>query len=317
MDLEPIRFAGAPTPMQRCDDLAEAIGLERGQLYFKRDDLTAIAGGGNKARKLEYLCADAIGSGATTLVTGGAAQSNHVRMTAVAAAMTGLGCVAVLRGDPSGAPQGNLVLDNIAGAELVFTGDAYSDDLDDVIVDTAAATDGGYAIPLGGSTPVGCLGYVEAADEIDDQGPADSLVVHATGSGGTHAGLVAGFGDHARVTAVDVGAVREITPKVANLASQTAVLAGRRVPVGSPNVIEGFVGDGYGAKTDATRTAISLALRHAGVVLDPVYSGKAFGGLVHLAGEGRLGSDRPIVFVATGGSPVLFTERYATWVGKR
>lgn len=314
MTVEPLRFAGLPTPLQRCDALAKAIGLEPGRLFIKRDDLTAIAGGGNKARKLEYLCADAIAAGATTLVTGGAAQSNHVRMTAVAAAMNGLRCVAVLGGAEPQVPEGNLVLDRIAGADLVFTGDGYSDDLEQAIAEVAAEAPDRYLVPLGGSSPVGCLGYVEGADEIGQQAPPDSLVVHAEGSGGTHAGLVAGFADHDRVLAVDVGAVSGVAAKVAKLASDTAALAGRPEPVGVPRVAQGFVGRGYGARTDLTREAIGLVLRHAGVLLDPVYSGKAFGGLMSLADQGQI-EDRHIVFVATGGSPALFTDKYRSWVG--
>lgn len=314
MTIQPVRFAGAPTPLQRTDRLAEAIGLRPGQLFIKRDDLTSMGGGGNKARKLEYLCAHAKRQGATALVTGGAAQSNHVRMTAVAAAMTGFDCIAVLGGKEPDNPEGNLVLDQIAGARLVFTGDGYSDDLEAAIAEVCAQAPDRYLIPLGGSSPVGCLGYVEAADEIEADAPSDALVFHADGSGGTHAGLVAGFGNHDRVMAVDVGAVVGLASKVERLAAETALLAGRAEPTGLPRVVEGFVGRAYGARTDLTRDAIKTALRHAGVILDPVYSGKAFGALMSMAASGSF-ADRAVVFVATGGAPALFTDKYRSWVG--
>ncbi|NOX31789.1 MAG: D-cysteine desulfhydrase family protein [Actinobacteria bacterium] len=308
-----VLLSGAPTPIERCDALAEAIGLRRGQLQIKRDDLTKLGVGGNKARKLDYLVADAVERGATTLVTGGAVQSNHVRMTAAAAAVSGLDCVAVLGGQSASVVEGNTLLDVLFGAELVFTGDDYSDDLEVAIEQVAAEREGAYAIPLGGSNAIGALGYVQAADELSNEVPTDALIVHAEGSGGTHAGLVAGFGDHGRVMAVDVGAVRDIANKVTDLAIETAELAGRPKPTGLVQVLDGQVGERYGAPTDAARSAISLVARTAGIVLDPVYSGKAFAGLIQMAASGDL-ADRPVVFVHTGGLPAIFTRRFSNWL---
>ncbi len=307
-----LELAGRPTPLERHDRLAEAIGLLAGQLYVKRDDLTRFAGGGNKARKLDFLLADAMALGHDTVVTGGAVQSNHVRMTAAAAAASGLQCVAVLGGSLPEVPEGNLVLDHLFGAEVVSTGGEYGDDVEGAI-SAVAAERSAYPVPLGGSSPVGALGYVVAADEIDADAPTDALVVHAEGSGGTHAGFVAGFGDHARVTAVDVGAVSGVAEKVTRLAAETAQLAGRSAPTGDVQVLRGHVGERYGAPTDGARAAIRVMARTTGLVLDPVYSGKAFAGLMAEAAAGRL-TDRPIVFVHTGGMPALFTRRFAGWL---
>ena len=306
-------LAGTPTPLDRADRLAEAIGLRPGQLHIKRDDLTKLGVGGNKARKLEFLVADALAQGATTLVTGGAVQSNHVRMTAAAAAVAGLKCVAVLGGQQPATWEGNPVLDLLFGAELVFTGDDYSDDVETAITQVASERVGSYSVPLGGSSAVGALGYVVAADELTAEMDPDALVIHAEGSGGTHAGLVAGFGRHDQVLAVDVGAVRDVATKVTSLAAETARLAGRAVPTGEVQLLTGHVGERYGAPTDAARAAITTAARHAGIVLDPVYSGKAFGGLMHLAATGAL-TDRPVVFIHTGGLPAVFTRRFANWL---
>ena len=305
------RLAGTPTPLERHDRLAEEIGLTAGALWIKRDDLTRFAGGGNKARKLEFLLADALEQGHDTVVTGGAVQSNHVRMTAAAAAATGLRCVAVLGGQLSDPPEGNLVLDHLFGAEIVPTGGDYGDDVETAI-SRVAADRSAYPIPLGGSSPVGALGYVVAADELRAEAPADALVVHAEGSGGTHAGLVAGFGDHDAVLAVDVGAVSGVAEKVDHLAAATAELAGRDAPVGTALVLPGHVGERYGAPTEGARAAIRTMARTTGLVLDPVYSGKAFAGLMAEVAAGRV--DRPVVFVHTGGLPALFTRRFAGWI---
>lgn len=304
-------LAGPATPLERHDRLAGAIGLSAGQLWIKRDDLTRLGGGGNKARKLEFLIADALAHGHTTVVTGGAVQSNHVRMTAAAAAVAGLHCVAVLGGSFPSQLEGNPVLDLLFGAEVVSL-DEYGDDVEEAIAEVAVAR-GAYPIPLGGSSPTGALGYVVAADELADEASGDALVVHAEGSGGTHAGLVAGFGDHSRVLAVDVGAVSGVAAKVDRLAVATAELAGRPAPTGSTQLLTGHVGARYGAPTDGAKQAITVVARTAGLVLDPVYSGKAFAGLMAEAAAGRL-ADRSVVFIHTGGLPAVFTRRFANWL---
>ena len=175
------------TPLQPAPRLGATLGFEPGCLWVKRDDLTGLAGGGNKARKLEYLCADALEKGCDTLLTGGAAQSNHARMTAAAAAALGLRCVVVLFGSPPAKVEGNLALDQLLGAEIVWAGDDRpADALGRAAMRLVSRGAKVYEIPLGGSSPVGALGYVACADELVGQAPPGAIVVCADGSGGTH-----------------------------------------------------------------------------------------------------------------------------------
>jgi D-cysteine desulfhydrase len=307
-----VSFAATGTPLQPADRLGAALGLQPGRLWVKRDDLTGLAGGGNKARKLEHLCAHALGEGCDTVVTGGAAQSNHVRMTAAACAALGLRCVAVLAGPPPQIWQGNLVLDHLLGAEVRWADrvDLVAA-LDEEQAQLTAAGRAVYVIPLGGSSPVGALGYVTCADELGKEAPPDALVVCADGSGGTHAGLVAGFGDHERVLGVNVG-FDDLDAKVDELAAATASLAGRPRPSGSIQLDVGQP-EPYGQPTAATRGALELAARCEGLLLDPVYTGRAMAALVTRCRDGRIAGDQPVVFLHTGGLPALFTDRYRAW----
>ena len=308
------------TPLHPADALGHALGFEAGALWVKRDDLTGLAGGGNKARKLEHLVADALSRGADMLVTGGAAQSNHVRMTAAAGRMHGLEVVAVVSGRRPTTLAGNLVLDALFGAELVFGGDDYTDELEQAISDEASrrASAGRrpYEMPLGGSSPVGVLGYIEAATEIDTHAPAGAVVYVACGTGGTAAGLAAGLGDHSRVRAVDVGAVGDVAAAVGGLAMAAAELRGIAVPAGRPVVVAGQVGMGYAAPTAACREAMALAAATEGLVLDPVYTGKAMAGLIADRRAGTLAADQPTVFVHTGGLPGLFAGSWPDWIAE-
>jgi len=307
-----------PTPLQRWDRLGSALGFAPGVLLAKRDDLTGLVGGGNKARKLDHLIAAALSAGADTLVTGGAAQSNHVRMTAAAAAVNGLRCVAVLGGREPEVVEGNLVLDHLLGAELVWVDD---DDLE--AVQAAIVAEGErlrgegrrpHTIPLGGATSTGSLGYVDCADELSPLLPAGTRIYTATGTGGTQAGLAAGLGSHVPIVGVDVGAVRGVQEIVGSLAESTARLAGRPDPTGDPVLDTSQVGDGYGAHTDAAREAIGLLARHEGVLVDPVYSAKALAGLIADRRSGRLDPEAPTVFLHTGGFPSLFQADTVSWL---
>ncbi len=304
-----------PTPCHRLPRLGEALGIA--ELWAKRDDLTSLDVGGNKARKLEYLCAAAHDAGCDVLVTGGATQSNHCRMTAAAATVAGLDAVLVLGGEPPATAEGNVVLDRLFGAELRFQGRVDPARLEQLIIDTCRELEAGgrtpYPVPLGGSSPVGALGYVAAADEIERQVAGPPLVVCAVGSGGMYAGLAAGFESHDRVWGVDVEAIENAAGKVAELAAATAATAGLPAPPGEPRLDTSQVGTGYGVPTEAVREALTLAARHEGLVLDPVYSGKAMAALVQAARSGAVGSEGPIVFVCSGGSPALFTDRYRPW----
>ena len=304
--------------------MGAALGMEPGALWVKRDDLTGLGAGGNKARKLDYLCADALDKGADVLVTGGGPQSNHVRMTAAAANHLGLDCAVVMAGPRPETSTGNVLLVEILGADLAWTG--YREGMDyqqiEAAIDEAAdrLEAGGrrpYRMPIGGATAVGALGYVRAAAELREQAAAlfgdIGLVVTAAGSGGTHAGLAAGLGDLELVLGVDVGARSDLDTAIPAKAAEAAALAGLPAPAGAVRVDHQRVGRGYGAPTDECRRAVRLAARSEGLLLDPVYTGKALAGLVAAREQGSVGPATPTVFLHTGGLPALFAGAYATW----
>lgn len=301
------------------DRLGEHLGFPVDGLLVKRDDVTGLAGGGNKARKLELLCADALASNAGTLVTGGGRQSNHVRMTAAAARKIGLECTVVLASERPDEPTGNVVLDELFAPEIVWAGGLGYYDLEDrIAAECTRLADAGqrpYAIPVGGASTIGVAAYALAADELRGQVDDVDVVVVADGSGGTHAGLVAGLGDHGRVLGIDVGTRPDLDAAVPTMAVAAAVHLGRPVPVGAVCIDHDRFGAGYGAPTDSCREALDLAARFEGLVLDPVYSGKAMAGLVAAVRDGRIDAARQrVVFVHTGGMPALFSGRYSSWI---
>jgi D-cysteine desulfhydrase family pyridoxal phosphate-dependent enzyme len=316
--IEPLALAHLPTPLEPMERLASALGLPPGQLFVKRDDCTGLAGGGNKARKLNYLCADAIAQGADTLVTGGGRQSNHVRMTIAAANRLGLRATVVLSSAEPKTPSGNVVLDYVLAPDFVWAGPLkyypLEERISEVCDELRAAGRRPYQIPIGGATAIGALGYIDAADELVEQlGEKPSLVVTADGSGGTHAGLVAGLGDHALVVGFDVGTRPDLDEVIPKEAAAAAALVGRPEPVGDVRVDHGYFGADYGAPTDAAREALHLFATCEGLLLDPVYTGKAAAGFVDYARAGRL-PDGPVVFAHTGGVAALFTNTFAEWV---
>ncbi|MCX5115768.1 pyridoxal-phosphate dependent enzyme [Micromonospora sp. NBC_00362] len=288
--ITPVPLGTWPTPLEAAPRLAARLGLA--ELWFKRDDLNGLGGGGNKIRKLRYTCAQAIADGATTLITSGAPQSNHARLTAAAAARLGLSCVLVLAGPPPERRRGNLLLDGLAGAEIVWAGDSPLAE----VVAVEAERRSAYVIPFGGTSPASIQGYVDCGRELRAQLPdADGVeVVAALGSGGTMAGLVRELGAQ-RVIGVDVGAVPDPRATVAGLLADEVEPDALR--------IDGTqVGAGYRTLTDAVRTALEVTARTEGVFLDPTYTGRAMAAL--LAGSFPHG-DR-VVFVHTGGLPGLF-----------
>ena len=315
-----VALAHLPTPLEPMDRLGEALGMEPGTLWVKRDDCTGLAGGGNKVRKLEYLCADAVRQDCDVLVTGGGRQSNHVRLTAAAANRLGIDCTIVLAGKEPEHPTGNVVLDLLLAPDIVWAGPLDYYETEAAI---AAACEGlrdagrrPYLMPVGGASAVGALGYVRAADELLQQLPELDVVVVGDGSGGTHAGLVAGLGDHAKVLGIDVGTRPDLDEQVPAKAAEAAALAGRAAPVGTVVIDHDRYGEGYGAPTDACREALDLAARFEGLILDPVYTGKAMAGLVAAVRDGRIPSGQQVVFLHTGGTPALFASSYARWVAK-
>lgn len=307
-----------PTPVQRADRLGAAIGLRPGGLWIKRDDLTPLAGGGNKVRKLDYLCAAALDAGADVLVTGGGAQSNHVRLTAAAGRRLGLDVVAVFSGEPPPDASGNIVIDSLFGLTMMWSGKAVFAELEVEIANVsdrlAASGRRPFQIPIGGADAVGSQGYVAAAAELQEQVPEFDLVVVPAGSGGTHAGLVAGFGDHERVLGVNVGAFEDVAERVARLAEQTAAFAGRPNPSGSAQVDERYTAAGYGAEIEDARTAMRLAARTEGLVLDPVYTGKALAALMSGVSNGSIDAEKRMIFVHCGGAYGLLSTRYSSWI---
>jgi D-cysteine desulfhydrase family pyridoxal phosphate-dependent enzyme len=310
--VDKIALAQLPTPLVEAPRLSEALGVH---VLVKRDDLTGLALGGNKARKLEHLLADARARGCDTLVAAGGAQSNFARMTAAAAAQLGLRCHLVLSGREPARFSGNLVLDRLFGATLHFAGSGDWRVLEERVAKLAQELGpGAYPMPIGGATAVGALGYVEAADELLSQLAAtpDWLVL-ADGSGGTHAGLLAGLPARVRILGVDVA--RPPTPhaeRIPLLAAETARLAGRTLPGGELHLVD-HTGSRYGAVTEECIDAVRLVARSEGMLLDPVYSGKAMAGLRVAAREGRISGT--VVFLHTGGAPALFADDYVGVVG--
>jgi D-cysteine desulfhydrase len=299
-----------PTPLEPAPRLARHLGLSADDLWVKRDDLTGLGGGGNKVRKLEYLCGSAREHNATVLLTSGAAQSNHARLTAAAACRIGVRCCLVLSGRPPSVPSGNVALDGLLGADIVWSGSA--DDVELVQRTTEVANELGASgevvelIPYGGSSVRGAYGYVDCGREVLAQLPEVRHVVVAVGSGGTMAGLVAALGPE-RVLGVDAGAVPDPGTRVATLVEGIQSQAG--LPVDAPTAARlraDQVGPGYGVLTPGARDALVAAARCEGLVLDPVYTAKALSGLAAAIAEGEVAPDQPVVFVHTGGLPGLF-----------
>jgi L-cysteate sulfo-lyase len=303
-----------PTPVESAPRLAAALGMGMDQLWIKRDDLTGLGGGGNKVRKLERVVATALDGGADALVTIGAAQSNHARLTAAAGARLGIPVTLVLAGEPGGATVGNLLLDGLFGASIRWAGDVDHSALavlaEEVAGDLASAGAHPAIIPFGGSNRDGVMAYADAARELSAQLPGEPVSVVALGSGGTMAGLAAELGTR-RVLGVHTGAVSDPRAVVAALASTVTV---EPVDPGTLRVRTDQVGAGYGTLTKQAAEAIRLAARTEGIVLDPIYTGRALAGLAAAVRDGDLGCDRPVVFWHTGGLPGFFGHRDAAAV---
>lgn len=300
-------------------------------ILMKRDDYTGFAMGGNKARKLEYLVADARNAGCDTLVTIGGVQSNHCRQTAAAAAKFGLACDLVLTRGALDTGEfmenGNVLLDRLCGATLHFVGDVQDKTAALAAVCDKVRERGGipYAVPLGGSSAVGSLGYADALFEMAGQADLGSLaaIVTATGSAGTHAGLVAGAAALALQTPIlgmsVSGSAEVLRGRIAALAAETGGLLGTAAPPapGDIRVNDGHIGRGYGHPTDGCLEAISLLARLEGIFLDPVYTGKAMAGLVAMVRAGDFSPDDTVLFLHTGGAPGLFAYRAEVDAGRR
>lgn len=320
--LERVGLGHFPTPIEELKRLGGRLGR---RVYVKRDDLTGLATGGNKTRKLEFLLAEALAQNATTLITTGAVQSNHARQTAAAAAHCGLRCVLVLGGLAPPAINGNLLIDRLVGAHVAWAGDRSRERvMDEVARSERAAGRVPYVIPYGGSSPLGAVGYVQAMDELARQLIDRDLhvdwIVHASSSGGTQAGLVVGaraahFSGHILGISVDKPA-RELVPHVQDLALRTADRAGFRFEI-DPDTVQvndAYLGAGYGVLGEVEREAIALLARSEGLLLDPVYTGRAMAGMLDLCERGQFGQEESILFWHTGGTAGIFA--YADVLGQ-
>ncbi len=314
------RFAHLPTPLEPLPRLSEALG-GGAQFWIKRDDCTGLAGGGNKTRKLEFLLGEALAQGADTLVTQGAVQSNHVRQTAAAAARYGMACEIILeeRVQTNAVDynhSGNVLLDRLMGGQLrnVPAGSDMNAELEKSAEQVRARGGKPYIIPGGGSNTVGALGYVDCAIELVAQANAQGLVIDrivtATGSAGTHAGLVAGLalvGADIPILGIGVRAPKEAQEaNVHKLAVATAEVLGHGERVTREMTVANcdYVGAGYGIADEGVFEALRLAARTDAILLDPVYTGKAMKGLIDLARKGHFKGET-VVFLHTGGAQGL------------
>ena len=320
MDIPRLHFAQLPTAIESLPRLSAA--LEGPNLLIKRDDQTGLAFGGNKTRKLEFLLADARDQGAKTLITGGALQSNHCRQTAAAAARFGFDCILVLSGAESEQASGNLLLDRLFGAEIVYVPDRK--DRDRILQETfdRAANDGKkpYLIPYGGSNATGAMGYAFAMKELIDQNVGADWIAFATSSGGTQAGLLVGqriFGFNNRILGISVDESEEwLKSEVSKLASATSEKFGQPIEFTPADVLVNadYCHAGYGVVTEAEREAIHLFATLEGLLLDPVYTGRAAAGMIDLIRKGFFKKNETVLFLHTGGQPALFSHEYANRV---
>lgn len=306
-----------PTPLEEAPMLSEQLGV---RILVKRDDQTGLALGGNKARKLEFLIADALVNQADTVITMGGSQSNHARLTAAACRRAQLDCHLVLNRGIHPELQGNLLLDTLFGAQVHLSeGEEFSDLRADTEVLAERLRDQGrkpYIIPIGGSVPCGCVGYVafvpEVLNQIDDLGIRATYLYLVAGSTGTQAGVLAGLtalGTSVRVQGISVASRRgTLIEQVGNLAMKTLEYLELPFAVSQAQigVDDGYVGAGYGHMTTETHEAIRMAALGEGLILDPVYTGKAMAGLIAHAREGRFTSSDTVVFLHTGGTPAVF-----------
>ncbi len=328
MNIPPrLRFANLPTVVEEMPCLTEMLGGPH--LMIKRDDLTGLALGGNKTRKLEFLLAEAQVKAARTLITAGAAQSNHCRQTAAAAARFGFDCTLVLTfpaGQTGSQPDiqsvtGNILLDHLFGAEIVW---AKREDRDQVLQEVfqSAQSTGKHPhlIPYGGSSPAGIVSYMFALHELVEQGIYPDWIIFPSSSGGTQTGLLLGaqlMGFQVKILGISVDEPEDVLKqRVARLASETADFLQEKIPVSEKKILinSDYLGGGYGVMGEPEREAIHMFARSEGLLLDPVYTGRAAAGLIDLTRRGFFAPTDTVLFWHTGGTPALFAERYQSRV---
>jgi D-cysteine desulfhydrase family pyridoxal phosphate-dependent enzyme len=316
-----VRLAYLPTPLEKLNRLSKHLGGP--EIYVKRDDLTGLATGGNKTRKLEFLLADALAQGCDYLITTGAPQSNHCRQTAAAAAQFGLGCGLVLRGESAAAQMtGNLLIDRLLGAQLYWTeGEPGSEVIASVVAEQRSLGREPYVIPLGGSNVMGATSYVLAMKELVEQMEAERLnldfIVFASSSGGTQAGIVLGatvYDFRGQVLGISVDHDADSLKTIASaLATATATHLGLGTlsVADRVNVNDDYLGEGYAQVGEPEREAIQLLAQMEGILLDPVYTGRAMAGLIDLIRWGAFTRGQKVLFWHTGGTAALsaFADR--------
>ncbi len=313
-----LKLCTLPTPLEEAPSLSAYLGGPR--ILIKRDDLTGLAFGGNKVRKVEYLLGEAVDKGCDVVLTVGAVQSNHARVTAAAARRLGLDSVVVLNGQEPSGRQGNLLLDALFGADIriINTDDNYvlMGVVEDIARELRRQGRNPYVIPRGGATGLGTAAFVNAGLELLEQlnarGIRTDAIVHASSSGGTHAGLYTAMKvtqSGVQVHGISPGPRQEVvTGRVQGLTEEVADLLKLDWRSHPDDIVvsDGYVGEGYAIPTQAGLDAIRLIARTEGVLLDPVYTGKAMAGLIDLVRRGVFSSEHTVVFWHTGGQPALF-----------
>ncbi len=313
-----IKLGFFPTPVLEMKRLSDHLGGPK--LFVKRDDLTGLALGGNKTRKLEYLFAEAVASGCDSVITAGAEQSNHCRQTAAAAAVCGLECHLVLGGAEPNSLKGNLLLDNLLGAVIHWTGEyRKGEKIPEIVKNLHNSGKKPYVIPYGGSNPTGALGFVEAVRELsaqcDEYELSFSHIVFASSSGGTQAGLMVGkvlYDQRFEIIGIGIDKTdsgNNFSKKILDLANDSAKLIAEDISFVSSDatVINDYLGEGYGIVGQAEKEAIKLLAEKEGIILDPVYTAKAMAGLIAMINKRVFSQNDTVLFWHTGGTPALFT----------
>lgn len=305
-----------PTPFAHLANFSEALGGP--QIYIKRDDLTGLALGGNKTRKLEFLLADAIKQGCDCIITAGAVQSNHCRQTAAASAILKLPCHLLLGGHKPPSVNGNLLLDYLLGSKIYWQGEhRKGEGIPKLVAELTQQGHKPYVVPYGGSSEIGALGFVNAMQELEKQlSDTDiSHIVFASSSGATHAGMLVGKALMQQTyQLIGINIDKDEDPKspfkqlICDLANATAHTIGLAQHFSRDSVvlIDDYTGDGYGVVNSAEKEAIKLLAQTEGILLDPVYTGRAMAGLIDLVRTGKLPASAKVLFWHTGGSPALF-----------
>lgn len=337
--IEKVQSALLPTPIHKMSRITDEIG--KANIYIKRDDLTGIGIGGNKLRKLDYIIADAISKGCTTVLTSGGRQTNHGRLTAAAAAKFGLKCVIICNGPKPEKMSGNLVLNRMLGSEVIFQDlkeleqvfdvnpsqeiiDGYHKFIEEtqqkVIAKREALGEKVYVIPMGGHTPLGIMGYVDCVKEIMDQNEATGrkidYVVAGNGSGGTYGGLLLGsklYNAPFKVVGINIaGKDERATEDIIEVTNQTSDLFDLGVKISKEDftLYENSLGTGYNYPDSETRNAMYRIASREGILTDPCYTGKIFNGLLKLVEDETIEANKNVLIVHTGGTPGIWTEEH-------